>query len=159
MKHVGNSEILIFHKTAFLCSQRYPSSIVLPSYDWAQKQREQGSCVIIGSHSPIEKDVFHFLLKGQQPLILALARGLSQRIDPEIKKAIDSGRLLLVSPFDNKIKRVTRETAEIRNRFMVDIADEIMVGYVSEGGQLSKILAFATNKPIQYIGIAVFEHS
>jgi hypothetical protein len=115
------------------------------------KQRESGTCVLIGSHSPIEKDVFHFLLKGNQPLILALARGLPQRIDPYIKKAIDSGRLLLVSPFDNKIKRVTRYTAETRNRFMVDIADEIMVGYATPAGLLSDILASVQGKPVYYV--------
>jgi hypothetical protein len=39
-------------------------------------QRESGNCVISGFHSQIEKDVLHYLLKGNQPIIVFLARGL-----------------------------------------------------------------------------------
>jgi len=35
--------------------------------------REAGRCVISGFHSPIEQDVLHYLLKGKQPVIMALA--------------------------------------------------------------------------------------
>jgi len=33
--------------------------------------------------------VLYYLLKGQQPVILALARGLKSKIEPEIKQAIN----------------------------------------------------------------------
>jgi hypothetical protein len=76
---LGNQELLAQHKTAFLCSRRVPASAVLKCYDWAVQQREAGTCVISGFHSQMEKDVLHYLLKGNQPIILALARGLKTR--------------------------------------------------------------------------------
>ena len=79
MNSLGNEKILNMPKTAFLCSRRVPASAVLKCYDWAIDQREAGRCVISGFHSQMEKDVLYYLLKGTQPIILALARGLKKR--------------------------------------------------------------------------------
>ena len=148
--YIGNPELLKLHKTAFLCSRDIPASIVLKCYDWAIKQREQGNCVISGFHSKIEKDVFHYLFKGSQPIIISLARGLKQKIDPEIKKAIEEGRILIISPFDKKVKRITSKTAMIRNKLMVELAENITVGFINEGGNLEKLLQ-ETQKKINKI--------
>ncbi len=140
VESVGNKNILNLPKTAFLCSRNIPASAVLKCYDWAIEQRDKGKCVISGFHSKIEKDVFHYLLSGTQPVIIALARGMKEKIEPEIKTAIDADRLLLITPFDKSINRVTSETAEKRNQFMIELADEIAIGYVSKGGMLEKLI-------------------
>ena len=114
----GNTELLKLHKTAFLCSRKIPASAVLKCYDWAIAQREAGNCVISGFHSQIEKDVLYYLLKGQQPIILALARGMKEKLEPEFEKPLAQGRLLIISPFDKTTKRVTVRTAEIRNKMI-----------------------------------------
>jgi len=54
----------------------------------------------------MEKDVLHYLLKGNQPIILALARGLKTRLEPELKPALKQGRLLIITPFDKFVKWV-----------------------------------------------------
>lgn len=146
----GNEMLLEHKKTAFLCSRKIPASTVLKCYDWALAQRETGNCVISGFHSQIEKDVFHFLLKGKQPVIIALARGLKEKLEPELKKPLEEGRLLIITPFDESTKRVTEITAEIRNKLMVELADSITVGYASSGGQLEKLLS-GVIKPINWI--------
>ena len=107
LNYIGNKQILDYYKIAFLCSRKCPADIILKSYDWAIAQREKGICVISGFHSKIEKDILHYLLKGNQPIILALARGLKKRIEPELQKALDNNRLLLISPFGEDVKRVT----------------------------------------------------
>ncbi|MCR4320693.1 MAG: DNA-binding protein [Candidatus Brocadiaceae bacterium] len=137
---VGNNKILKLPKTAFLCSRQVPAGVVLKCYDWAIAQREAGRCIISGFHSKIEKDVLHYLLKGDQPIIVALARGLKKRLEPELKDAMDKNRLLIVTPFDEKIKRVTSETANRRNRFMAELADEIFVAYALPGGSIEKLI-------------------
>lgn len=156
----GNSEILKNHKTAFLCSRTCPSHIVLKAYDWATEQREKGNCVISGFHSQIEKDVFHYLLKGTQPTILALARGMKQRIEPEIQKALDDNRLLIISPFDESVKRITARSAQIRNEFMAELADEIFVAYASPGGNAEKLIrkCLREGKPISTFDMADNQH-
>lgn len=78
---LGNMELLKLPKTAFLCSRKIPASAVLKCYDWAIEQRENGNCIISGFHSKIEKDVFHYLLSGTQPVIMALARGMKKKLD------------------------------------------------------------------------------
>lgn len=143
----GNYELLKLHKTAFLCSRKVPASVILKCYDWAIEQREKGNCVISGFHSQIEKDVLHYLLKGQQPIILVLARGLKDKLEPEFEKLIEQGRLLIITPFDKTTKRVTEQTAELRNKMMIELADSITVGYTSAGGKLEKLFKM-TNKPI-----------
>lgn len=137
---LGNEMLLELEKTAFLCSRKIPASAVLKCYDWAVAQREAGNCVISGFHSQIEKDVLHYLLKGKQPIILALARGLKEKIEPELIKPLEEGRILFISSFDKTVKRVTEQTAEIRNKMMIELADKITVGYTSEGGKLEALL-------------------
>lgn len=151
MELLGNPELLHLPKTAFLCSRKVPASVVLKCYDWAIEQREQGNCVISGFHSQIEKDVLHYLLKGKQPIILVLARGLKEKTEPELQLPLIESRLLIVSPFEKSVKRVTKQTAEIRNKMMIEVADCITVGYASTGGQLEKLLML-TNKSIERIG-------
>ena len=148
--HIGNYELLKLSKTGFLCSRKVPASAVLRCYDWAIAQREAGNCVISGFHSKLEKDVLHFLLKGQQPIIFVMARGLKDKIEPDFEKPLEQGRLLIISPFDKTTKRVTEQTAEIRNIMMLELADSITIGYDSAGGLLEKLLKM-TNKPISKI--------
>ena len=147
---IGNKELQKLSKTAFLCSRQVPASTVLKCYDWAIAQREAGTCVISGFHSTIEKDVLHYLLKGKQPIIVVLARGLKQEIEPMFKKPMDEGRLLIVTPFGAEIKRVNSKTAQIRNKMMIELSNEIAVGFASKDGQLEKLLS-TTKKLIQYI--------
>jgi len=147
---IGNEELLKLRKTAFLCSRKVPASTVLKCYDWAIAQREAGTCIISGFHSTIEKDVLQYLIKGNQPIIVALARGLKEAVEPELKASFKQGRILFVTPFEKKIKRVTAETAFRRNQMMIELADTIVVGYASKGGELEKLLTI-TKKPIQYL--------
>jgi len=144
----GNTELLKLRKTAFLCSREIPASVVLKCYDWAIEQREKRNCVISGFHSKIEKDVFHYLLAGTQPVIIVLARGMKEKIEPVLKTAIDAGRLLMVTPFEDNVKRVSAETAEKRNRFMIELADEVVIGFASKGGMLESMVADVKDKII-----------
>jgi predicted Rossmann fold nucleotide-binding protein DprA/Smf involved in DNA uptake len=147
---VGNTDLLKLPKTAFLCSRKVPASVVLKCYDWAIEQREKGVCVISGFHSQIEKDVLHYLLKGKQPIIVALARGLKEKLEPDFEKPIEQGRLLIITPFDKSVKRVSEQTAETRNKLMTDLADQITIGFASPCGQLEKLLN-GIEKPINKI--------
>jgi predicted Rossmann fold nucleotide-binding protein DprA/Smf involved in DNA uptake len=150
---LGNKDLLKLRKTAFLCSRKISAAVVLRCYDWAVEQREKGNCIISGFHSGIEKDVFHFLLAGTQPIIMVLARGMKQRFKPEIHSAISAGRLLVITPFKNEIKRVTATTAEQRNRFMIDIADDVVIGYAVAGGMLERVIMEFKDKKVSRIQI------
>lgn len=140
MENLGNIDLLKSSKTAFLCSQKCPAEVVLKSYDWAKKQREAGNCIFCSNHSQIERDVFEILLKGNQPLIYVLSRGLKSRWNAEITMAIENNRLLILTPFTSDIKRVTRNSSEKKNEFIVSMSDQIVVGFANIGGQLERLL-------------------
>lgn len=149
---IGNQELLKLRNTAFLCSRKIPAQAILTCYDWAIQQRENKNCVISGFHSKIEKDVFHYLAKGDQPIIMALPRGLKTRWEPEIQELLNSNRLLIVTPFGYEVKRITKDTAAIRNQLMIELADEIVVGFKNPQGSLEKIIdSIEKSKPVTYL--------
>ncbi len=138
--HLGNIELLNNYKVGLLCSRKLPASIILKTYDWAIEQRDKGVCIVSGFHSKIEKDVFDILIKGKQPIILILARGLKKRREPIIDSLIEDNRLLIITPFQENIKRITEDTAKIRNEIIVSISDEIMLPYTNENGNIQKVI-------------------
>jgi len=138
--YFGNQKLLQEYKIGFLCSRKVPADIILKTYDWAIEQREKGTCVVSGFHSKIEKDVFHYLAKGKQPIILVLARSMYKRVPNEFKKLLDDGRLLIISPFNKNVNRVTKRTAFVRNKYIIEISDELKIPYISKDGSLDKLL-------------------
>lgn len=148
---LGNTELLKLSKTAFLCSRQVPASVVLKCYDWAIGQREAGNCVISGFHSQLEKDVFHYLLKGKQPIIIALARGMKEKPEPELIKPLEEGRLLIITPFDRSVKRVSTDLAEVRNRLMINLSDQVAIGFASAGGNLEKLIGVTEGKQVEFL--------
>jgi predicted Rossmann fold nucleotide-binding protein DprA/Smf involved in DNA uptake len=148
LTYLGNKEIIKLHKTAFLCSRRCPADVVLKSLDWAKGMKDRGKCVISCFHSHIEKDVFDILLRGTQPLILMLARGMKKKWPAEIRNAVSQERLLIISPFDESVTKITTKTAHKRNQIMVDMADEVFLAYSIEDGNLSNLLQSIKNKKI-----------
>ncbi len=138
---LGDAAIWSLAKTAFLCSRKVPAAQVLKCYDWAIAMREAGRCVMLGAHSQLEKDVLHYLLKGSQPVVVVLARGMKKSLEPALEAEVTRGRLLIVAPFPLEVKRVTAETSMARNRFMLEHAEEVVVGYASPGGTLARIIS------------------
>ena len=137
---LGVTDIAACRKTAFLCSRRYPAAAVLRIYDWAKAARSGGECILSGFHSALERDVLEILLRGSQPIILAAARGLPKRYSVDVKRAIDAGRLLVISPFQDSVKRITADTARYRNAFMLSIAECVVVGHMNPDGVLADAL-------------------
>jgi hypothetical protein len=79
-----------------------------------------------------------------------LARGLKEKLEPELNKPIEYSRLIIITPFDKTIKRVTEKTTETRNKLMMDLAEEITIGYASTSGKLEELLK-SIEKPISKI--------
>ncbi|MBZ0199058.1 MAG: DNA-binding protein [Ignavibacteriaceae bacterium] len=138
--YLGSKEILKEYKIGFLCSRKVPAEIILKTYAWAIEQRDKRVCVVSGFHSKIEKDVFHYLLKGTQSIIIVLARGMMNKLPVGIRRALENERLLIISQCNDTVKRITRETTYIRNKYIIENSDETYMPYISPGGQLEKIL-------------------
>jgi len=133
---IGNIDILTGKLLGFFCSVKCPGNIILKTYDLARSFRDAGIPVISGFHSPIEKDVFDLLLQGSQPLVVCPARSIeNMRIPNAWKEAIDNGRLLVLSPFNKKHKRVTASLSDQRNRIVALLARDAFLPYAAPGSR------------------------
>ena len=136
---LGEKSIWELPKTAFLSSSKFGPGSVLKSYDFASKMKLAGKCVISGFQSKLERDVLDLLLDGDSPLIMVHACGMPESAPVKLREHISSGRLLIVSPFDKRVKRVHRGLALQRNQFIVDNADEVVFAYMRSGGMLEQL--------------------
>jgi predicted Rossmann fold nucleotide-binding protein DprA/Smf involved in DNA uptake len=138
---IGEERLLYENKVALFCSSRCPGSVILGIYDQAARWRDEGRCVISGFHSPVEQECLNILLRGKQPIIICPARSLQgMQIPAEWQKGIEAGRLLIISPFPERQKRVTSELADRRNELVLGLADEVHAAYVTSGGKLARLL-------------------
>lgn len=133
-QYLGNHELLKLQKTAFLASSNIASEEVLRVYDWATEMRSRGECVISGFNSKLEQDVLHFLLKGNQPIILVLARRMYKVIPKELQEALTQNRLLIVSV--SNTARQSKNTAMMRNKWVCQKSDRILFVGVTERSSL-----------------------
>jgi len=128
-------------KLALFCSRKCPGNLILKAYDLARSLRDAGTTVISGFHTPVEKECLRILLRGTQPIIICPARSIEgMRIPAAWKQPLDQGRLLLLSPFEKKHRRMTAALAEQRNDFVVAVTDEVIFIHASSG---SKTESFA----------------
>jgi predicted Rossmann fold nucleotide-binding protein DprA/Smf involved in DNA uptake len=136
---LGNPTILQSKILALFCSVRCPGHLILKAHDLAQKLKQADMTVIGGFHSPVERECLRILLRGPQSVIVCPARSLAgMRLRAEYKKPIEEGRLLLLSPFKERHRRNTAETAMERNRFVAALADTIFVAHASPNSKMEK---------------------
>jgi predicted Rossmann fold nucleotide-binding protein DprA/Smf involved in DNA uptake len=119
-------------KTGFFCSSQCPGSIILKTFDAITQMRDEGQILIGGFHSVMEWECLGILLRGRHPVIWVPARSIvGMHLKPELVPAFNAGRLLILSPFPPKDKRITATLAEARNRFVGALADRVFVPHAA----------------------------
>jgi predicted Rossmann fold nucleotide-binding protein DprA/Smf involved in DNA uptake len=151
---IGNPEVLGKHKVGLFCSVRCPGDAILGAYDTARKLRDEGVTVISGFQSPVEKECLRILLRGKQPIIICLARSLVKiRIPADWRRPLESGRLLILSPFERRPRRPDTKTARRRNELVTALADEVFIVYAQPGGAIERISELVDGWRIPRIGL------
>ena len=146
---LGNLDLLNLPLTALFCSRKCPGDAILKAYDLARELREKETPVIGGFHTPVEKDMLEILLKGKGPVVICPARGLEGMRTPKVwGQAVQQGRLLLVSMFDQRIRRVTKETAQGRNLLVAALASERVFIHVEPDGETEKLTNLFSERDI-----------
>ncbi|MBI5184743.1 MAG: DNA-processing protein DprA [Nitrospinae bacterium] len=134
---IGGLRILESPKIALFCSIKCPGEMILKAYDLAHALCATGASVVSGFHSPMEKEVLNVLFRSRNPAIICPARSIEGMRQPkEYQRPIEEGCLLLLSPFEKKIKRATVQTTIVRNRFAAALADRILIAHASEDGKM-----------------------
>ena len=150
---LGNAALMERPKVAFLSSRKVAPAVVMRCYDWATRMRGGGSagrlappCVVGGFQSALERDVLKLLLpEGGPPIVMVLARGMWRSVPVEYREAINAGRMLVVSPFSQGVVRVSKETAERRNGWILDHCDEAVFASLDPNGSLARLVATRPN--------------
>lgn len=148
---IGDRDLLKRKCVGLICSVQCPGSIVIKTFDVIRELRDAGIVVAGGFHSPMEQECLAFLLRGNQQVIVAPARGLlGMRLPSAWQSAIDSGRLLIVSPFGDGARRTTKASAHARNQFIISHASAVLIPHASLGGKAEAIArsAIETGKPL-----------
>jgi predicted Rossmann fold nucleotide-binding protein DprA/Smf involved in DNA uptake len=154
---VGNRELLGDVKLGLFCSVHCPGKLVVRTYELVRDLRDAGVTLVAGFHSPMEQECLRLVLRGGSPVIVCPARSVQDmRLHPEWKPLLQVGRLLLISPFPASVRRVTRETAQIRNAFVARLADVLFVAHANPGGSTELLCCEALDhgKPILTFGAA-----
>ena len=136
---IGNVCLLDRHLTGLLCSRKCPADKILEAHDQFKAWAANPETTIISSfHSPVEKECLRLLLKGRANIILCPAREIEHmQIPKDWKPALDSDRMLILSPFTEK--RTDARTTDRRNQLVVDLAEELHIPYASPTGNLGWI--------------------
>ena len=98
----------------------------------------------------MERECLDLLLRGRQPDRLP-GRGLeSMRVPRDWRAAVDEGRLLVVSPFDPEVRRVTAKLAEQRNALVEALSSALLIIHAAPGGKTERmaIAAADSGKPV-----------
>lgn len=125
---------------ALICSAKAPASVLLAVHDRAQQWRQGSQVIISGFHSPVEQEALTILLRGPAPVIYCPARGLLKHLKPDWREALAAGRLTILSPFPDTVRRATKETAVYRNRFVAALADAVLVAHAHPGGRTEQLV-------------------
>lgn len=135
----GNLKILSDDKIGFFCSSKSSGAAILKVFERANLWRKERTTIISGFHSPLEREVLEILLKGKGRIMICPARSIETiRLPKDWLTALTENRLLVISPF-TRTPRISRTTAAKRNQFIVQIADRIIFGYISDDSKVEKI--------------------
>ncbi|NLE58884.1 MAG: hypothetical protein GX616_11020 [Planctomycetes bacterium] len=135
---------------ALLCSVKCPGKLILDAYDTCRRLRDTAVTVVSGFHSPMEQECLRILLRSRNKVIWCLARGKRSRIPPAFKEPVAAGRLQIIAPFPDKVRRLTAVTCAKRNRLVADMTDAVLVVHAAPGSKIEalSLKLLAAGKPL-----------
>ncbi len=134
---MGNKDLLDWPKVGFLASRGEPGL-------HGRLPIQPGEVLMSGFLSPMERAVFRAGLARKQPMIWVLPAGLDAiQGNTACRVAMEEGRLLVVSPFDEALDAPNARRAAWCNHYVVTHCGRLVVGHLKPDGMLACILAEA----------------
>lgn len=157
----GDLTLLDGTLTGFFCSVRCPGDVILKTYDLAKALRGAEVTLIGGFQSPMEKEFLDVLLWGRVRVVICPARGLGNLRVPKTWRApLAAGRLLILSFFDDNIRRPTAASVARRNAYVAAVANRILVAHAQPNGKTEALCkhALTSRKPVLTLGSPYNDH-
>lgn len=145
MTWLGEMSLLEREKTAFVCSQRTPRNLSEFIRRWAMQLDARRDCIICGNESDMEQMAFSLFLMLRIPTVLLMAESIPAVLPAPFERAIAGGRLLVGTHCGHDVNLMTRRTAVDRNALMLGMAQHIVVGYCTPGGEIARSIAGRQN--------------
>jgi predicted Rossmann fold nucleotide-binding protein DprA/Smf involved in DNA uptake len=140
----GNSELLELPLLSLFATLRTPPDLILRSLDLARALRRAGVPVVAGFQTPLEREVLSMLLRGGQPTVVCPARCVEgMRIPRTWRTPLREGRLLILSPFEKRLRRPSVRLALIRNHVVTSLASRTLVIHARPGSRAFRTAAAA----------------
>jgi hypothetical protein len=96
----------------------------------------------------MEQECLDLLLRGSQPVVWCPARGLPnpRRLPAPKRKALEKGRLHILSAFNGQQKRMTAALAEERNHLVAYIVNRFLFLYAPPGSKTEALCGRALSQ-------------
>lgn len=147
--YAGNRALLDRPLTAYLASRGTDRRAGGPG---GKGGRGCPQCVISGFLSPMERQVLDVCLAKELPAVQVLARGLPQWFPAPVRRAMDAGRFLAITPFEVSVERFSAERAAWCNQYVLHRAQRVVIGQLAPAGMLDCLLAdLQDSKPVQVL--------
>jgi len=136
-KTLGNRALLDGPKLGFLASR----GETVPHGNLPLKG---GEAIISGFLSPMERAVFKAGLERNKALIWVKPWGLETgTLSSSVRRALNEGRLLILSPFENAIEAPSVRRAAWCNAYVMEHCNKLVIGHLTPGGMLDCLLSDA----------------
>jgi len=132
------------------CSEKYPGTVILRTFDLVRQLKDTGVGVI-SFHSPMEKECLSLLFRQRQQIIWCPAyRMAPKRILKIHAQLLYENQLLILAPFGKRPQRATEASVNNRNEFVAALTKKIFVPYAAPGGMIERLClkALEWNKSI-----------
>ena len=151
LSYLGDASMLLCPMTSFLCSHRVPQGVAYAIRRWVNGLDSANTCVVCGNLTGEERLVRRLLVERGIPVVLALANVIPDdisalRLSTQEMTAMQSGHMVIISPItDADVKDPSGKTSAARNLLMIAIATHIVVGFMTENGNLARQLLGVRN--------------
>ena len=151
LSYLGDASMLLCPMTSFLCSHRVLEGVADAIRQWVNGLDSANTCVVCGNLTGEERLVRRLLVERGIPVVLALANAIPDdistlRLSSQEITAMQSGHMVIVSPVtDADVKDPSGKTSAARNLLMIAIATHIVVGFMTENGNLARQLLGVRN--------------
>jgi len=140
---IGNEALLNREKSLFLCSKRAPYSLYDKVFGWVDSLTSN-DCVICFNSSELEDEVMRALLVNQVPTILVVMNRFTDKYNVQIEKALTEERMLILV-LQRDEPQGAGLTPRLRNQYIMQMAENIVCGYINKNGSIFPLLAGVQN--------------
>ena len=136
---IGNEDLLNREKSLFLCSKHAPYSLYDKVFGWLDSL-SSNDCVICFNSSELEDEVMRALLVNRVPTILVVMNRFTDKYNVQIEKALTEERMLILV-LQRDEPQGAGQTPRLRNRYVMQMAENIVCGYIDKNGSIFPLLA------------------